>query len=325
VDNFFALAAIHITGHRHHKLGSWHSHNRPPRPQTENSVPTALSCPSGLWLQVLGSGGPELTTGRASSAYLIWDHGRAVFLLDAGGGSFLRFADTKAQWQDISAWLFSHFHADHSADFAAFVKASWFGQQRADLPVFGPWGNTLMPATDEFIARTIGKGKGAWAYLSDFYDDHQSDSHYRLLAHVLPSDQTAKHPVLSRQGWQVYAHPVIHGPLPAVAWRLEKAGHSLVYTGDTTGDGLAALLKKPVSLLLAHNAISENAGKIARSLHMPPSRIGQLAATGQTKVLVLSHRMHRSLGQEQQTLAAIKKSWNGPVYFANDLDMFCIP
>lgn len=41
---------------------------------------------SGIALQVLGSGGPELQDKRASSSYLIWQDGKARVLIDSGGG-----------------------------------------------------------------------------------------------------------------------------------------------------------------------------------------------------------------------------------------------
>jgi len=42
---------------------------------------------SGVQLQVLGSGGPGTSSGRASSAYLLWVDGQSRVLVDAGGGS----------------------------------------------------------------------------------------------------------------------------------------------------------------------------------------------------------------------------------------------
>jgi ribonuclease BN (tRNA processing enzyme) len=60
----------------------------------------------------------------------------------------------------------------------------------------------------------------------------------------------------------------------------------------------------------------------ARSLHMPPSAIGRIAAEEKVRQLVLSHRMNRSLGREEETLALIRKSYDGPVHFADDLQCF---
>jgi len=61
---------------------------------------------------------------------------------------------------------------------------------------------------------------------------------------------------------------------------------------------------------------------LERRLHMPPSVIGRIAQEAHVKQLVLSHRMLRTLGKEEQTLSEIRKSFSGPVAFANDLDCF---
>jgi ribonuclease BN (tRNA processing enzyme) len=55
---------------------------------------------------------------------------------------------------------------------------------------------------------------------------------------------------------------------------------------------------------------------------MPPSVIGQIAQEAHVKQLVLSHRMLRTLGKEDQTLSEISKTFSGPIAFANDLDCF---
>ena len=55
---------------------------------------------------------------------------------------------------------------------------------------------------------------------------------------------------------------------------------------------------------------------------MPPSVIGEIAKDAQVKSLILSHRMLRTLGKEDQTQIEIGKQYAGPVSFANDLDCF---
>src|ERR1700735_500514 len=94
----------------------------------------------GVTVQVLGSGGPELQDKRASSSYLIWEDGQARVLVDAGGGSALRFGERGAQISQLDVIFFSHFHEDHSGDFPALIKSSWFEERKRPLPVYGPEG-----------------------------------------------------------------------------------------------------------------------------------------------------------------------------------------
>jgi ribonuclease BN (tRNA processing enzyme) len=114
-------------------------------------------------MQVLGSGGPELQDKRASSSYLIWDHGRARVMVDAGGGSELRFGASGAHMSQLDVFLFSHFHVDHSGGFPALIFSSWFGERSRALPVYGPAGNEYMPSTTEFVHDLFGDphGRGA--------------------------------------------------------------------------------------------------------------------------------------------------------------------
>src|SRR5215472_9274964 len=55
----------------------------------------------GVEVQVLGSGGPELSDKRASSSYLIWRDGHARVLVDVGGGAALRPGESGAQTEDL--------------------------------------------------------------------------------------------------------------------------------------------------------------------------------------------------------------------------------
>ena len=105
----------------------------------------------GIWLQVLGSGGPELDDKRASSGYLIWKDGKARVLVDMGAGSLLRFEQSGAALNDLDVILMSHFHVDHSNDLPALIKASYFTGRQRHLPLYGPTGNQLMPSATRFV------------------------------------------------------------------------------------------------------------------------------------------------------------------------------
>ena len=282
----------------------------------------AASCTGkGVELQVLGSGGPEMQTKRASSSYLIWQDGKARVLVDSGGGSALRFGESGAQMADLDLVLFSHLHADHSADFPALVKSSFFEDRSRPLPVFGPPGNAIFPSTTEFVQALFGEKRGAFRYLSDFLNPGEGS--YAIEAHdvVLAAKEMRK--VFSNPAITASATSVIHGSVPALAWRVDIGGKNMVFSGDTNGDnGNLQQLAKSADLLVAHNAVPEGAMGVERRLHMPPSVIGKIAAEAKVRRLVLSHRMLRTLGKEQQTLDAIAQHYSGTTGFANDLDCF---
>ena len=281
----------------------------------------AQSCGShGVAVQVLGSGGPELQDKRASSSYLIWQDGRARALVDAGGGSALRFGESGAQMSQLDVIFFTHFHVDHSGDFSTLIKSSWFEDRKRPLPVYGPEGNDFMPSTTEFVADFFGGQHGAYRYLSELLEPAEEGS-YKIQPHNVAGSE--KPTAVFRDGdLAAQAVRVIHGGVPALAWRIEIDGKRIVFTGDTNGEGGLTQLAAKADLLIAHNAVPEGAIGVERRLHMPPSVIGQIAADAGVKHLVLSHRMLRTLGKEDQTRSEIRKRYAGPLDFANDLDCF---
>jgi ribonuclease BN (tRNA processing enzyme) len=285
----------------------------------------AQSCGSqGVAVQVLGSGGPELQDKRASSSYLVWQNGQARVLVDAGGGSALRFGESGAQMSQLDLLLFSHFHVDHSGDFPALIKSSWFEDRNRPLPIYGPPGNDFMPSTTEFVSDLFGDKHGAYRYLSELLVPEEEGS-YKMQPHDVVAGST---PVTVFRGNDLVASAVrvVHGAVPALAWRIEIAGKVVVFSGDTNGEGEGLVrLAAHADLFIAHNAVPEGASGIERRLHMPPSAIGQIAGDAKVKQLVLSHRMLRTLGKEQQTQSEIRKRYSGPVSFANDLDCFPLP
>jgi ribonuclease BN (tRNA processing enzyme) len=275
----------------------------------------------GVELQVLGSGGPELEDKRASSSYLIWQDGRPRVLVDSGGGSALRFGQAGAHVAQLDVILFTHLHIDHSADFPALMKSSYFEDRHRPLPVYGPGGNEFFPPTTEFVTDLFDRKRGAYRYLGDFLDGSQGG--YVLQAHdVLLGAHEIR--TLFRSGdLSASATQVVHGGVPAIAWRINIADRTIAFSGDTNGEnGNLERLAKDADLFVAHNAIPEGETDAARQLHMPPSVIGRIAHTAGVRQIVLSHRMLRTLGQETTTSAVIAKNYSGPVAFADDLDCF---
>jgi ribonuclease BN (tRNA processing enzyme) len=275
----------------------------------------------GVQVQILGSGGPELEDKRASSSYLVWQDGRPRILIDSGGGSALRFGEAGAHVAQLDAVLFTHLHIDHSADFPALIKSSYFEERKLPLPVYGPAGNETFPSTTEFVARLFDRKHGVYRYLADFLVG--KDGGYSLQAHDVALTAREIRTVVSGNDLLLEATQVIHGTVPAMAWRVSIGGAIIVFSGDTNGDnGNLERLAQGADLFVAHNAVPEGETGAARQLHMPPSVIGRIAKTAGVGRVVLSHRMLRTLGRESETRSVIARVYPGPVAFAEDLDCF---
>lgn len=282
----------------------------------------AESCThKGVELQVLGSGGPELEDKRAASSYLLWQDGRPRVLIDSGGGSALNFGRSGAHVAQLEAILFTHLHIDHSADFPALIKSSYFEERRQPLPVYGPTGNDSFPSTMEFVAALFDAKHGAYRYLADFLAGNEGG--YELVAHDVSLSTREVRTVFKVEDISAAATTVIHGGVPAIAWRVTLGGKTIVFSGDTNGNnGNLERIAKDADIFVAHNAIPQGETGAARELHMPPSVIGRIANLAKVKTLVLAHRMLRTVGRESQTRAEIAKVYQGPVTFADDLDCF---
>jgi ribonuclease BN (tRNA processing enzyme) len=272
-----------------------------------------------VWIQTLGSGGPELDDGRASASYLVWLDDKARLLVDTGPGSSARFDVAGAHFEDLEAIVFTHLHADHASDFPAFIKGSYFADRDYALPVMGPSGNELVPATDDFVERLIGKD-GAFSYLADFLT-FKSSGGYKVSPRNVPATGRRRWSRFGSQNLRLAAIPVHHGPIPAVAWRAEMGGFSITFTGDFSNekDVVAKFAKNSDALVVSH-AIPETARGEVRALHVIPSQIGRIAAEADARMLILGHRMNRTRGRETQTREAIEANYNGPIVFANELE-----
>ncbi len=275
-------------------------------------------------LQVLGSGGPEMSDGRASTSYVVWKNGKAIVLVDAGGGSSLRFEQSGAQIETLQAVAFTHLHVDHSAAFPVLIKAAYFSSRSVELPIFGPSGNALLPSITEFVNRLFGM-RGVWPYLNDFLPGKPGSAPFKIKPVIVKPDRNNVQTVYSKDGVTLKTIAVHHGPLTALAWRIESQGKSVTISGDMNGDyGTLDDLALGTELLVAHHAIPEDATGVARKLHMPPSMIGTIASKAKAKQLVLSHRMRRTIGQEDSTKEILRSSFTGRIAFADDLDCFLI-
>ena len=273
---------------------------------------TTLSFGSGVSLQVLGSGGPEID-GRASSSYVLWIDGKARALIDSGSGSMLGFEKSGAKLEDLEAVFISHLHIDHVVDLPSYIKAGYFSRRSQRLPIYGPTGNRSFPSMREFLQLSFGE-KGLYRYMSDVLTP-QSDS-FEIVAHDL-QNQNPQH--LKFKTFSVDWVSVHHGIVPALAFRFVIGNKSLVISGDTSNTkGTLIGILKNTDLFVAHHAVSEHAHPFALSLHMNPSNIGQLSQKAGVKKLLLSHRMRRTIGKEKKSLKAIRTYYKGKVVFAED-------
>jgi ribonuclease BN (tRNA processing enzyme) len=284
---------------------------------------TAEPCPpaSGVALQVLGSGGPIADDARASSGYVVWVDGKSRVLIDAGGGTFLRFGEAGASFKDLSFVGLSHLHTDHSADFPALLKSGNFSGRKRSLMVVGPYGDGDFSGLEDWLQRMLSRDSGAYAYLSGFLDGTRGLP--MLVAREVSSEGSSV--VYKDDDIIVEAMPVPHGIVPAVAFRVQAAGETLVFASDQNGSKASFRgFAKDASVLVMHLVVPEDVSGVGRKLHAPPSLIGSIAGETAPKKLVLSHFMARSLRDLPANVALVEEQYPGDIVLAEDLQCIAL-
>ncbi len=284
----------------------------------------AQQCPPdrGVGVQVLGSGGPIADDGRASSGYLVWVNGRSRALIDAGGGVFLRFGEAGAEFADLDVIGLSHLHTDHSAALPALLKSGNFSGRERSLVLAGPGGGGLFPGLNQFAQSLFASGDGAYGYLSGYLDG-EGRLPFMAIDEIPVANPAAVTPIAlpGDSPLSLAAIPVPHGIVPALGFRIEVNGLSIVFASDQNGSNPAFIeFAKGADLLVMHLVIPEAADDIAKRLHATPSRVGSVAAAIEPRMLMLSHFMARSLRNLDDNVALVQERYAGAVHLANDLD-----
>lgn len=127
-------------------------------------------------------------------------------------------------------------------------------------------------------------------------------------------------------GLKVTALAVNHGPVPAVAYRIEYKGHSVVYSGDTSSvsDNMITL-SRGADLLIYDTAITKDlpTNPVFHVLHTEPERLGQIAAAADVKKLILSHITPVTEPRIDEVKDAIRANgYSGKIKVAKDLKVY---
>ena len=276
-------------------------------------------------LQVLGSGGPIADDGRASSSYLLWVEGKSQFMIDTGGGAFLRFGEAGAHFSELNHIGISHFHTDHSTDLVALLKSGYFSERTRTLPISGPAAGGDYPGLESYLDQLLGSGFGAYGYLDGYLDG--SEGLVKLDSHEVDSDSSKPQAVYSDTGHDIEIHAlgVPHGPVPALAYRIRVGEKTVIFSGDHNGSSEAFInFARGADMLVMHMPVPEKISGTGRKLHAPPGIIGKIASSVGADTLVLSHFMARSLYNLNENLNVIQSHFDGKILAADDLDCYIL-
>ncbi|MGF1454085.1 MAG: MBL fold metallo-hydrolase [Alphaproteobacteria bacterium] len=260
--------------------------------------------PDGLHVGLCGAGSP-LADPRRSGPCVTVIAGKTMFVVDSGSGAARTLTLMGLSPGQVSRVFLTHFHSDHIDGLGELMTLRWAqGNHKTPLPVAGPEGVTQV--------------------VDGFNTAYDLDRGYRVAHHgetvVPPSGGPAEADafqsppdgedvtVYDQDGITVTAFKVDHFPVtPAVGYRFEYGGRSLVISGDTKKSPNLERFAKGADLL-AHEALSfrlvgmmnnaadanglPNVAKIALDImdyHTSPVQAAQSAAAAGVDHLLFYH------------------------------------
>lgn len=207
----------------------------------------------GLHAGLCGTGSPLADIKRAGPCIAVLA-GKHLYIVDSGDGSTKNINLMGFQAGKIEAVLLTHFHSDHIAGLGELMLQRWAGgSNQIPLDIMGPAGVEIV--------------------VEGFNKAYSLDSGYRIAHHsreimpptgaggiarpfTLGPEEDASVVVVDKDGVKITAFKVDHRPVvPAVGYRFDYKGRSIVISGDTVYSASLRKHSKGADLLF-HEALS---------------------------------------------------------------------
>jgi ribonuclease BN (tRNA processing enzyme) len=237
-------------------------------------------------------------------------------LVDMGGGTYLRFAQSGAKLSDLALVGISHLHPDHTSDLPALL---WLSRQLRNepLPIVGPSGNDVAPDFPTFLTRLFDEKNGAFQVLGATLGASRGNG-VRLNVSVVDVVKPEPSTVFKGSDLTVTALGIPHANMPTLAYRVETPAGSVVFSSDQNGtDPKFVDFARNANVLVMHLAIAAGA---TSPLHAAPAVVGRIARDAGVGRLIVSH-----IGQYDldAAIGELKQSYAGPLTIGADLQ--CTP
>lgn len=303
--------------------------------------PVVPSLPDGIHVAICGAGGPfpDHDRGGPCTAVIAGKH---MYIVDTGEAAGRTLGRMGLFGGDFSV-LLTHFHSDHIDGLGNVALQRWGGGNlTTPLQLYGPTG----------VERVAAGFTEAYALDSGYRTAHHgpvvmppSGAGIQAHAFTFPDGQDSV-VVLEEDGVKITAFKVDHGPVePAVGYRFDYKGRSVVISGDTAPSPVLAKYARGVDLLV-HEALSPTLVNLIReaslkagnanraqimhdiqNYHTTPSAAAAIARDDKVGALLLNHIVPplplKAL--EGPFLGDARKIYTGPLWIARDGDLINLP
>ncbi len=196
--------------------------------------------PGGLRVLMCGTSSPLPVPDRAQACIAVLA-GDRLFLVDAGARSPNVASLAGLPLARLETILVTHFHSDHIAAIPDFNLMSWVAGRPAPLQIAGPEG----------VERVVAGMNEAYALDRGYRVAHHGAELLPPELGVLEARTIEPGVVLDENGLVIRAFEVDHAPVaPAVGYRFDYGGRSVMITGDTVVTPGLEAVAKDVDLLL---------------------------------------------------------------------------
>jgi ribonuclease Z len=304
----------------------------PRRKYTDVFIPGEEKIEDGeMRVTVLGSGNPWVTRGQASASILVevGNAERDLLVFDIGSGSLANYASLKLPVNKLNKVFLTHLHADHMGDLIT-LAGSFAKVGRADGPIYlwGPSGTEPRLGTRHF-AESI---EEALAWDTEGSRGPLNADSMKIV--VSEFDFSQIHVVYEENGVKVSSFPVVHAISGSVGYRIDFAGLSFVFSGDTVAcwplvraceGGIDLLIHEcfpPAAALAAASGLSIERATIAlNSIHTSPTAAGKVFGLVKPRMAGLWHTLlsPQIIPLISSELSAV---YTGPVVQTQDLTVF---
>lgn len=272
-----------------------------------------------------GTGLPAARRGQAATCFLIETGNGDKFLFDIGTGSMANIAAMMIPYEYLDKVFLSHLHTDHMGDILGLWAGGWTSGRPNALEVWGPSGATPNMGTAyamEHFLKFVN-----WDKVTREYKITPEPG--QVVAHEFDYkgvDQI----VYQQNGVTIRSYPAIHTGDGPISYKLEYAGMSVFFSGDTVPNkwyvkygksvdmAIHESFQAPSQLVKYYNQAPQLAWRACCEFHTSPQAFGKIMSTIKPRHAVAFHFFNEE-GTRYGIYEGIRETYDGPLSMATDM------